>query len=214
MIYDISAPLTPDLVTWPGVVERFERTLVASFAAGDQMEVSAFKTGAHAGTHIDAPKHFIPGAGGIETIPIRSLVGPAYVVKVADHVSVIGREELETAGIPEGTTRLLLKTANSGWTAAKEFDTDYVACDVTAAQWLVERNINLVGIDYLSVEPFTADADGFPTHQLLLHNGIVVLESLELADVPPGHYQLIALPLLVPGSDGAPTRAVLVETPT
>lgn len=210
-LFDISAPLSGELVTWPGVVERFEKSSVSSFENGDGMAVSAFKLGAHAGTHVDAPNHFLPGAGGVETIPLDSLVGPAFVVEMAADVEMVTAGVLESSQVPSDTSRILLKTRNSGWsTSSAEFDTEYVACDETAAHWFVNRGIRLVGMDYLSVEPFDADADGFPTHHTLLEAGIVILESLDLAGVAPGPYTLIALPLRVPGSDGAPTRAVLL----
>lgn len=211
-VRDISAPLRPELVTWPGVVERFERRLVASFDAGDAMTVSQLHLGAHAGTHIDAPCHFLPGTGGIETIPPAALIGPAYVLDVPAGAATISADLLEAADLPPSTTRLLARTSNSGWsTHATAFDPGYVAFDAGAAAWCVDRGIVLVGIDYLSVEPFDADTRGYPVHTTLLRAGVVVLESLDLADVPQGPHDLVVLPLLIPGADGAPARAVLIE---
>lgn len=216
-IHDISAPLRAELVTWPGVVERFDRHTVASFDAGDAMTVSHLHMGAHAGTHIDAPCHFLPDGGGIETLPTDALIGPAYVIDVPDGAAVISAELLEALAIPAGTTRLLARTSNSGWSGrAAAFDEGYVAYDTSAAAWCVDRGLVLVGIDYLSVEPYDADARGFPVHKTLLGARVVVLESLDLAAVPAGAYDLVVLPLLIPGSDGAPARAVLLgsEPPT
>lgn len=211
-IHDISAPLRPELVTWPGVVERFDRREVASFAGGDAMCVSHLQLGAHAGTHVDAPRHFLPGAGGIETVPISALIGPAHVIEVPAGAPLITGDLLE-AQLPGGATRILARTTNSGWSRMETaFDASYVAYDTSAASWCVDRGVELVGIDYLSVEPFDADTRDYPVHRALLGAGIVVLESLDLADVPAGTYDLIALPLLIPGSDGAPTRAVLVNS--
>ena len=212
MIHDISAPLSESLVTWPGVVERFERSVVNSFELGDDMVVSAFRIGAHAGTHVDAPSHFLPDGGGLETIPVSSFIGDAWVADISHDTDVIGSADLESAGIPDQFSRILLKTSNSGWsTSGGPFDESFVACDRSAAEWLVERGAVLVGIDYLSIEPFRADTVGYPAHKLLLGNGVVVLESLDLAGVEPGPYRLIALPLRVPGSDAAPARAVLIS---
>lgn len=211
-IHDISAPLRAELVTWPGVVERFDRHTVASFDAGDAMTVSQLHLGAHAGTHIDAPCHFLPGGGGIETLPTDALIGPAHVIDVPPGAAVISADLLDDMAIPEGTTRLLARTSNSGWSRrATAFDEGYVAFDAPAATWCVDHGMVLVGIDYLSVEPFDADARDFPVHRTLLGAGVVVLESLDLAGVPPGSYDLVVLPLLIPGSDGAPARAVLLE---
>jgi arylformamidase len=210
-IIDISAPLSTELVTWPGVVERFERKVVASFEDGDGMAVSSFQLGAHAGTHVDAPNHFLRDQGGIETVPLGSLVGPAFVVEFGEDVDVVTADRLDSSLIPHDAERLLIKTRNSGWSVATtSFDTHFVGCDVSAAHWCVDRGMRLIGIDYLSIEPFTADVEGYPTHHTLLEAGVVVLESLDLAGVGSGPYTLIALPLRVPDSDGAPARAVLI----
>lgn len=209
---DISAPLHPELVTWPGVVERFERHVASSLDAGEPMTVSHLRLGAHAGTHVDAPNHFLAAAGGIESLPLEAMIGRAHVMAVPETAAFITADVLERADIPVGTTRLLAKTSNSGWsTNDREFRDDYVAYDESAADWCLEHDMALVGIDYLSVEPLDADTRGFPVHKALLDAGIVIVESLDLAGVDPGTYDLIVAPLLVPGSDGAPARAVLID---
>jgi arylformamidase len=210
-LIDITAPLSEELVTWPGVVERFERTTVASLDGGDAMTVSGLVLGAHAGTHVDAPNHFIAGAGGVESLPLDALIGDAHVLEIPPDATVISAAVLDSAGLPDDARRVLLKTRNSGWTASGDpFREDFVACDESAALRLLDAGVRLVGIDYLSVEPFDADERGYPVHRALLGAGVVVVESLELAGVDPGSYRLVVLPLLVPGSDGAPARAVLM----
>lgn len=207
---DITVPLREELVTWPGVVERFSRDVVLSIEAGDGMTVSGLQLGAHAGTHVDAPCHFVAGAGGVETLSIDALVGEAYVVGIPHAERSITAEVLDAARIPTDATRLVLKTSNSGWsTSDAPFREDYVACDVSAAGWMLERGVVLVGIDYLSIEPFDADDEDYRVHRALLGANVVVVESLDLDGVDPGRYGLTVLPLLVPGSDGAPARAVL-----
>ena len=208
--HDISAPLDAGLVTWPG--EHFDRSLQKSLEAGDGVTVSQLHLGAHNGTHVDAACHFIAGASGIEAVPLEALVGPAFVVEVPADQRVITAGVLDAAGVPPDVPRLLARTANSGWTRRSGgFDERYVAFDESAAAWCLERGVVLVGIDYLSIEPFDAGEHGHPVHHLLLGAGVVVLEGLELVDVRPGGYELVALPVLIPGSDGAPTRAVLVD---
>ena len=210
---DISAPLRADLITWPGVVERFERTLASDLAAGDVMTVSHLRLGAHAGTHVDGPGHFLPHGGGVETLPLEVLIGPAQVVQIAPDRQIVAASDLDAAAVPAETERLLIKTGNSGWSRNDTaFREDYVALDESAAEWCLERGIRLVGIDYLSVEPFDAGNRAYPVHRLFLEAGVVVLESLDLAAASAGPYQLVALPLLIPGSDGAPARAVLIDT--
>ena len=175
------------------------------------MTVSSYQLGAHAGTHVDAPNHFIKGAPGIDSVPLDALVGPAYVVDLTHVESVVTEEVLEDAGVPGATERLLLKTSNSGWSRRDSvFDYDYVSCDASAARWCLERGVRLVGIDYLSVERFHAEEDDFPVHKSLLGEGVAVVEALDLESVPEGRYELIVLPLLVVGSDAAPARALLI----
>jgi arylformamidase len=213
-VLDITAPLTEELATWPGVVEPFERKPVLSHRHGDAMSVSTLRVGAHAGTHVDAPNHFIEDAGGIESIPLDSLVGPAHVVEIPANVLAIDYQTLEDAALPVDASRILLKTKNSGWsTRTNGFNENYVACDESAARWLLERGVALLGIDCLSIEPFDADSRDFPVHRALLEAGVVVVESLDLAGVTPGRYRLAVLPLLITASDGAPARAVLIDEP-
>lgn len=210
-IVDITAGLTEDLVTWPGVVERFERSLLTSLDAGDPMTVSHFRLGAHAGTHVDAPGHFLAHGAGVESVSLEALVGPAFVGEVAPGHEVITADILESIGVPAGTRRFLAKTRNSGWsTNGAPFQEDFVAFDESAVDWCLARDMRLVGIDYLSVEPFDAEDRGYPVHKRLLSAGTVIVESLDLAGVDPGAYELIVLPLLVPGADGAPARAILI----
>ena len=212
-IFDISAPLTAPLATWPGVVERFHRDVVASPELGDPMNLSAIRMGAHCGTHVDAPCHFIEGARGIESVPLSALVGPAFVAEVDDEATVVSAEILDRL-VPRDVSRVLLETRNSGWsTSGEPFREDYVACDESVIEWILDRGVVLLGIDYLSVEPFDADDRDYPVHRALLGAGVAIVESVDLDGVPPGRYELAVLPLLIPGSDGAPARAILVEGP-
>ncbi len=162
------------------------------------------------GTHVDAPYHFLGGhTPTVEKLPLNLLIGRAYVLKLPDDVSLITVAELQKADIPPRTRRLLLKTRNSKLWSRKEkdFQTDFVALNRDAAQYLVERGIKLVGIDYLSIGPFH---QGEATHKVLLQAGVVILEGLNLSDVTQGRYTLYCLPLKLAGSDGAPARAILI----
>lgn len=207
--YDISLTLSPDLPDWPGdpgiIVERVEKIEEGATANVSQLSMSV-----HAGTHVDAPFHFLGGeAPTVEQLPLNLLIGRAYVLHVPDEVDLIGAATLQQAGVPPRTRRLLLKTRNSAlWThAEKKFHTDFVALSADGAQYLVDRGIKLVGVDYLSVAPFEQAA---PTHEILLRAGIVVLEGLDLSQVSRGRYTLYCLPLKIAGADGAPARAILV----
>jgi arylformamidase len=206
-IYDISVGVSPDLPVWPGDPPvRLER--VHSLQKGADANVSRLATGVHAGTHVDAPLHFFADGGSVEGIPLKRLIGRAYVVHLAK-ASVIDARSLEKARIPPRTKRLLFRTQNSGLWASREpkFHKDYVAVDPSGAEWLVHKGVYLVGVDYLSVAPFEG---GTPTHRILLEAGVVILEGLDLREVRQGRYTLYCLPLKLVGSEGAPARAILV----
>jgi arylformamidase len=210
-VHEISAPLRPDLPSWPGE-GGLRREVVTDVSRGDSATVSRLSLGAHTGTHIDAPCHFLPGAPGVESLEPDVLVGPAVVAGLEHLTGPITATDLNAVGLPEGTERLLAKTTNSGWSARDtSFRKDFIAFDASGAQWCVDRGVRLVGIDYLSIEPFGSGRFGHPAHKALLGAGVVIVEGLDLAGVAPGRYLLSALPLLIPGGDGAPARAVLVD---
>jgi arylformamidase len=159
------------------------------------------------GTHVDAPFHFISGGDPVEAMPLDVLMGPAVVTYLPE-VAAVTATDLEALDLPAGVQRLLLRTRNSKlWTTGvEEFQPDFVALTVDAAQWVVQRGIRLLGVDYLSVQRFD---DGPEVHQILLEARVVIVEGLNLAGVEPGEYELICLPLKLTGAEGAPARAVL-----
>lgn len=175
---------------------------------GDRFTLTRLRMSAHTGTHIDAPAHFIKGGGTIDDIDLEALIGPVQVIDLASADGHITRGDLQAAGLPAGTERVLLKTKNSALWKNPVFRNDYVALAADGAQWLVERRMRLVGIDYLSVEAF--DSTEFAAHNSLLAAGVVVLEGVNLQEVGSGTYQLVCLPLKIEGAEGAPTRAVLI----
>ena len=210
-VHDVSAPLRPDLPVWPGD-GQFQREVVSDLRAGDDATVSRLSLSAHAGTHMDAPRHFLRDGPGVETFATDVLVGPAVVVDLGHLRGPITDSTLEESGIPGGTERLLAKTSNSGWSKADtEFREDFIAFHASGAQWCVDWGVRLVGIDYLSIEPFGSNKVGYPAHKILLGAGVVIVEGLDLHSVDEGAYTLAALPLLVNGGDGAPARVVLIE---
>ena len=203
-LFDITLPLTPGMPVWPGEPGP-ELTPRSRIAAGDPANVTSLCLGSHTGTHIDAPRHFIEGSAGIESLSLDALCGPARVVQIDDPVS-IRVDALERARL-EGVRRVLFRTRNGALWEDKKFRTDFVFVAPEAAQWLVARGVRLVGIDYLSVEQF--DSKDYRTHHVLLGAGVVIVEGLDLRHVEPGDYELACLPLKVVGADGAPCRAVL-----
>lgn len=176
---------------------------------GDPATVSQLSMSAHAGTHVDAPCHFVRGGSGVDALDLHALVGPCLVVHTGG-AGTLSPSVLEASLIPPGTERLLFRTRNSdrGAYSRQAFDEDYTALAKDGARWLAARGVRLVGIDALSIAPFE---DTGPTHQILLEAGVIVLEGLDLGEVEAGHYQLVCLPLKIVDGDGSPARAVLIR---
>ncbi len=175
-------------------------------SAGAECHLTRISLGCHTGTHLDAPLHFEPNGTSVDQLDLEVLVGPCRVVHLPE-VSRIERRHLESLDL-EGCQRLLFKTSNGARLEEPDFQEDFVAVAPDAAELLVELGVRLVGVDYLSVEPFVHEDWG--THHTLLRAGVIPLEGLDLRAVPPGDYQLVALPLLIEGAEGAPVRAVLL----
>lgn len=207
-IIDVTVPFRTDLPLWPGSVRPVVKR-VRSIAGGEAANVSRLDTGCHYGTHVDAPVHFIDGGDAVEALPLDAMVGPAYVVEIADAKQVTAAR-LERAAIPSDTQRLLVKTGNSAlWDKPNHaFFEDFAALAPDGAQWVVDRGIRLVGVDYLSVQRFRDDPAN-RTHHVLLGARVVIVEGLDLRAVAPGRYGLTCLPLKLVGSDGAPARVIL-----
>ncbi|MDT7808650.1 MAG: arylformamidase [Acidobacteriota bacterium] len=209
-IYDISVPIAPgETPTYPGdpgiEVESWN-----SISRGDAANVTLIKFGAHTGTHVDAPAHFIEGARGVVSLPLEVLVGESLVVEIPTDAHAV-EERHVSASVPEGTARVLFKTRNSDfWDEPRgRFREDFTYIAPGAAHALIARGVRLVGIDYLSVEKF--GSHDYETHRTLLSNGVVIVEGLDLRAVAAGRYELVCLPLkLAAGSgDGAPARTIL-----
>jgi arylformamidase len=205
MIYDISLPLSNDLPVWPG--DR--PVVVTSSDPSVRPMVSHIALSCHAGTHVDAPAHFLHHGALTDQWPLDILVGPTWVAYLPGP-GPITASRLAAAGILAGPIRLLLRTDNSERRLRQAgFDPAYVAMTADAAEWLLGRGIRLVGIDGPSVELYAAS--DFAVHHALLGAGVIIVENLHLAAIAPGAYRLICLPLSIVGVEGAPARAVLIR---
>ncbi len=202
---DVSVTLKTGMVNWPGD-PPVRISHAQSMERGDQCTVSLLEMGAHTGTHMDAPAHFVLGGIGINEMPLDAAIGSARVISIQDRTS-IKSDELERHSIRRGE-RVLFKTHNSDhcWDTGSFFE-DFVYISESAAQYLAERQVRLVGVDYLSIGGF--HADGVKIHQTLLEAGIWVIEGLNLKLVPPGMVELVCLPLKILKGDGAPARALV-----
>ena len=207
-IIDISVPIREEMVVWPGD-PPFERSNRSAIARGDKCNLTAVRMSVHAGTHVDAPSHFLDDGATVERIDPAAFVGPCRVIEVTNPTEV-GRADLEAADLA-GVERLLIKTRNSTLLARGEFVERYVGISPDAARFLATlATLRLVGLDYYSVAPFAPDK-AVAVHHALLGRGIVALEGIDLSGVEPGDYELVALPLRIEGSDGSPVRAVLID---
>ena len=208
-IYDISITTTPETVTWDDSERGFSAEWRSHVTEESVAAVSIQSFGSHTGTHLDAPKHFIAGGGSVDELDINSLVGPALVVAIQG--SAVTAAELDNSNIPAGTERIVFKTQNTsrGLLDKTTFQRDYVGVAPDAAQWLVDRGVRLVGIDYLSIGPY--GGVNVDTHRILLGAGVVAVEGLLLTGVEPGSYFLAALPPKVSGVEGSPCRVILIE---
>ena len=175
---------------------------------GDALTLSAYSMGAHSGTHIDAPMHFVRDGAPIDQVPLEPLMGPARVIDIPDAVQSINADELNRHEW-RGAQRVLFRTRSSlrGWMKSPTFHRDFAYVAPDAAQLLADAGVKLVGVDYISAEQFGAPAP--MTHRILLGRGIPIVEGLALETVRPGDYDLIVLPIKVGGHEGAPARAVL-----
>jgi len=202
---DVTVGVREGMPHWPGdAAYKMKRKL--NMEKGDRCNLSFLSLGAHTGTHMDAPLHFVNRAESIEKMPIDAVVGPARVIAIKDRES-IKADELRGHRIRKGE-RILFKTQNSrsAW-KSKKFVKDFVHIRCDAAELLAQRGVRTVGVDYLSVGGYMRD--GVETHQAMLGAGMWLIEGLDLSKVKPGKVELICLPLKLVGCEGAPARAIV-----
>ena len=198
---DVSVTIRPAMPTYPGdpgvAIE-----LAKAMERGDPANVSRLDIGAHTGTHVDAPRHFIAAGAGADELALETFIGPCVVADATASTGPIGADLVDSLDLPAGSERVLLKTPNSALWERDAFAPEFARLDGAGAQALVDRGVRLVGIDYLSI----GDRDA---HIALLGRAIGVIEGLDLHAVAPGPYFLACLPLKIAGCDGAPARALL-----
>jgi arylformamidase len=204
--YDVTVPLSAAVPVFPGD-PRFHLEFTHRIAHGQPYNVARITMGAHSGTHVDAPYHFLADGGTVDQLPLEILMGKCRVIEMGAR-DRIERADLEAQDL-RSDLRVLLKTRMSGQLRVREFQSDFVYLTPDAARYLVQAGIKLVGIDYLSVERF--GSEDFAAHHALLGAGVVIIEGLDLSEVEPGDYEMTCLPLRLVGADGSPARVVLKE---
>ena len=205
-IYDLSIPIRTGGLVYPGNPE-ISIELQQAVAKGASANVSLIRFGSHTGTHADASRHFFDDGQPVDKIPLERLIGPAILVSFPDDVRSVTAEHLKAKDL-KGHKRVLIRTRNSALLAQAEFVRDYTFLAPDGAQYLVDIGVELVGVDYLSIEQF--HSGHHRTHRTLLERSVVIVEGLDLSVPQPGEYQFICLPLRLEGCDGAPARAVLI----
>lgn len=209
-IFDLTVPIRTTMVVWPGD-PKVSNSLESSIKTGSSANVTKIQMSAHTGTHIDAPFHFVNEGISIDQLDLNLLIGEAEVIEIVHDVKMITASTLAKLGKNHWPMRVLFKTKNSQEKLLEKpkFSKDFVALSVDASEFLIANGVKLVGIDYLSIAPYE---NGDQTHVVLLENEIIVIEGLNLKEVNPGVYQLIALPIKLQGADGAPARVVLLQS--
>jgi arylformamidase len=208
MIHDVSVPIANGMPVWPS--DPPLKLTSQGHPSRDKthtVQVTRIEMGSHTGTHIDAPFHFVEGGRRLEEIPIEELVGPATVIQIAG-VPAIMRKHLESL-VWTDVQRVLFKTDNSGHWNDGSFYEKFVYLEPDAAEFLVQQGVRLVGIDYLSIDPYKSEKH--PTHFVLLPRNVIIIEGLNLSQIAPGRYQMVALPLNLQSGDGAPARVILIS---
>jgi arylformamidase len=205
---DVSATLDPATTPVYEGDPPLKFDFVRDMRRGDPVTLTSLTLGAHSGTHLDAPMHFIADGAPVERVPLEALMGPARIIEIPDSVQAIDAAELNRHDW-RGAERVLFRTrsARRGWMDSVTFRKDFVYIAPDAAQRLADAGVKLVGVDYLSAEQFGAPAPR--THQILLGKGIPIDEGMKLDAIEAGEYDLVVLPLKVAGHEGAPARAVM-----
>jgi arylformamidase len=204
-IFDITRTIRPGIAVWPGD-PAFDLTWASSLTAGDASNVARVSLGVHTGTHVDAPHHILSSGAPIDEIALDTFIGKVTVADAAERPWIDAGFVRHLLSLNPEPHRLIFRTA--AWAAgADTFPNQYPSIAPEAAEVLTAAGIVLVGTDAPSVDP--PDSADLPAHHTLLSAGTCILENLLLDDVPPGDYELIALPLRIAGADASPVRAVL-----
>jgi arylformamidase len=203
-LIDISIPMHHDIPRWPGST-HFCLCRIADLANGDNVNESVVSFNVHTGTHLDAPLHFIAGGSDVTAVQLDVLVGPCLVADFEGYAQITAHD-LEKLAPDTAFERILFKTDNSRLLQLPSFCDSYCALTGDAAQWIADRGIRIVGIDYLSIAPFHGHE---PVHEILLTAGIPIIEGVDLSRVSPGEYELVCLPIPISGAEAAPCRVLL-----
>jgi arylformamidase len=204
---NLSIPIHGEMLHWG---RRPSYEMVEARADGFVSDVSRWLIGAHTGTHVDAPSHFIEGGASVDELSLNSTIGRTRVLDLGRVEEEITADDLVAAGIGDAQ-RVLMKTRNStdALTRAVKSPT-WVGLGPSGAQYLVDHGVVFAGLDYMTIEA-PANTEKWPTHVILCGNGVVILENANLANVEAGDYQMVCLPVPFEGREAAPAPSVLFD---
>jgi arylformamidase len=200
-IIDISVPLSKGMPVWPGDLPP----LLDESRCGSVC-VTQLSMGLHSGTHVDFPYHIIPGGNKIDTYTLDRFIGRVRVVTIESTVS-IQTSELKTRNLAH-LDKIIFKTCNSLLWQRDVFEPAFIGLEPDAAQYLVDCGVKLVGIDYLSIQPFSSIDNS--VHTILLKNDVLILEGVNMSGIEDDEYQLFCCPLHIQGVEASPVRALLI----
>lgn len=201
---DVTVTIEDGMLHWPGDHD-IQITKSLTIEEGGVANVSYIQISAHTGTHVDASLHFIDKGKDITQIALNRLMGKVKVIEIK-HPSQITIEEIKNQ-VSTQDQRVIFKTrnSNSDW-FTKPFTEDFVYVATDAAEFLRDKGVLTVGVDYLSVAGMD---NGIEVHRILLGEEIFIIEGLDLRFIEAGAYEMICLPLKIKGSDGSPARVLL-----
>lgn len=201
-LYDLTAEISDKTVVYPGD-PCFKKESISSLETGQKFGLCHMHLGNHTGTHVDFPAHTVQGGKTSSDFPIQYLTGPGIIIKVPSEEKSITKTFVEKQSIFKNDI-VFFKTANSEKPRQEAFTDKYVYIEPDAAEELLQKGIKIVGVDYISVDRY--DDEELTVHNTLLSKEVLIVEGLELRDIPAGRYDIFIAPLKLAAMDGAPAR--------
>jgi arylformamidase len=203
VLIDISPLLRAGMGVFPGDA-AFQTARTFTIGPGCPVNVAEIAMSTHCGAHADAPLHYDPEGASIDQLDLADFIGPARVIDARGTNPLCGFDEISSA-LDDAPPRLLFRLMDR--LDPMVWPTGFRSLAPETVERLALGGTRLIGVDVPSVDPETSK--DLPSHMVCRAHDLRIIENLLLADVVPGDYELIALPLKLAGLDAAPLRAVL-----
>jgi arylformamidase len=216
-VIDLTLPIEEGMMTFPTHWHPMVEVTILGRHGIEDRETRKLVLGTHTGTHVDAPRHFVPNGGTVDETPLDVLIGPATIL---DFTNCRALQEIDTPDLQRQFNgkippRIILRTGWSEHFGNMKFYSEYPFLSETAAQWLVDQGVRLIAMDTPSPDNpahsrgTTKDS---PNHKVLLGAGVVLVEYVtNLKAISASSVELIVMPLKLKGADGSPARCVAIE---